>query len=136
MPCDYRIDRTRRVVLARGYGPVTETDLTGNRERLSADPDFDPALNLLYDLTEATGVGASPVFPQSFAARSIFADASKRAVVAGDDSVFGVARAFLAWGAESSANIRVFRNIDEARRWLALDQADYFGAYPERFPGG
>jgi len=50
---------------------------------------------------------------------SLFSPESRRALVVPSDLGFGMARVFEQRSGERRRDIRVFREIDEARRWLA-----------------
>lgn len=121
MPWRYRIDKELGTVFSEGYGVFTEADLKGHQDALLADSDFDPAYRQLYDLSEVTRLAVSSAFINSFARRAVFSAASKRAIVAPEDVVFGSARSFEAWHDSLPSEVRVFRGSVEARRWLDLD---------------
>jgi hypothetical protein len=50
-----------------------------------------------------------------------YAEGSRRAFVASSDVQFGLSRMFQILSDESPAEVRVFRDLAEARRWLGLD---------------
>ena len=120
MPCEFRIETGVRMVFSRGFGVVTEEDLLNHRRALTGDPDFDPTFYQLIDFMDATALRVSPTFLQSFAAQRVFAPEARRAIVVPDDAIYGNARAFVAWLVQTPSNIRIFRDMGEARQWLGL----------------
>lgn len=122
----YRLDRSTGLIETRCVGPVNLTDVMEHFARLQADTDLPDRLDVLLDLTEVTSV------PESVQLRQV-ADAVARlaanvrlraiAVVAGRDVLFGMSRVLEAFIAERLERMRVFRAVDDARRWLACPEA-------------
>ena len=57
---------------------------------------------------------------RELASRSpVLAHSSRRAIVAPSDLGFGMARMYGALREESGGGVRVFRDLDEARRWVS-----------------
>lgn len=120
MPASYTIDMKRRLVMSSGVGVLTREDLWGHMERLSKDPDFDPAFSQIIDFTNVTEVEVDPEDVRRLAQRNVFSSHSRRSIVVKDDLHFGLARMFeIHRELAGEMGIRVFRTLEEAVRWLA-----------------
>ncbi len=120
MPVFYKIDKARRLVLSFGSGVLTRDDILRHQDRLSADPDFDPAYSQLQDYTQFTGLSVSPEDVRIITGRSIFAPDSRRALLVKNDMQFALARLVEAHrGMNGETGVRVFRTLDEALDWIA-----------------
>ncbi len=51
----------------------------------------------------------------------LFDEKSRRAIVADKDITFGMARMYEVFREDAPEEIKLFRDIAEARRWLGLD---------------
>jgi hypothetical protein len=120
----YKIDKERRLVLSSGTGVLTREDILGHMERLSKDPDFDPAFSQLMDCTQITTLEIGPEDVRQFAQRNIFSPRSRRAIVVKDDLQFGLARMFeIHRDLNGETGIRVFRTLDDALDWILVGDA-------------
>ncbi|MGH0037230.1 MAG: STAS/SEC14 domain-containing protein [Myxococcota bacterium] len=115
-------DRDRGLVEVVIEGEITAEGLLEWTEQLRGDPDFSAEVDQLVDLRRATGVSMETSEVRSFAqGQPLFKPAARRAVVVGSEFDFGMARMFQVMRGDEAGEIRVFRDIDEARRWLAVD---------------
>jgi hypothetical protein len=90
-------------------------------DRLSKDPDFAPDFSQMVDFREITGVEFGPEEVRQFAERNIYSSHSRRAIVVGDDLLFGLARMFeIHRELRGEKGIRVFRDYDEALDWVLV----------------
>ena len=121
MPITHKIDVGRRIVFTRAFGIVTDSELFQYHTNLPSDPDFDPSFNLLSDFTEVTKWDVQSSTVHRIASIPLFVDSSLRAIVAGSDVIFGHVRMFLTLRDIDPNNLRVFRDLNEARKWLGLD---------------
>lgn len=119
MPYSYRIDKDLKIVFSKAFGVFTEDDIRGHSEDLLNDPEFDRTYNQFVDFSEVTKLEVSLALVRSKAMSRLFSETSKRAAVAPQDVVYGSVRVFE--GYSSSDMVKVFRDVDEARRWLNLD---------------
>ena len=121
MSAQYRIDSERRVIFSSATGVLTDEDLHEHQAQLLADPFFDPGFDQLWDFTRVSAVEVSPEALRHLAHSRSYKASARRAVVAPDDLRFGMGRMFQLLHDEAPEELRVFRSLDEARRWLALD---------------
>jgi hypothetical protein len=127
MPAEYRIDRERAVVFSRAFGVVTDEDLRANRKALLADPAFKPDLSQLYDFSEVTQADVSGDAVRSLGRDTSYSAVARRAIVAPSDLQFGLARMFQLVSEVAPAEVAVFRSVEEARRWLDIEDPSSSG---------
>ena len=124
MPISYRILREKGLVLTTGEGVLTDGDIMSHKERLSADPDFDPAMDELTDVRSVREFGVTPAGVQLFVEfdkrRGGVAAGRRLAIVVDREVVTGMARMYRSAGG-NDAKVGVFDSIEEARRWLGLE---------------
>jgi hypothetical protein len=118
VPAFYFIDKEHRVVMSSGSGVLTRGDMIGHQNRLLKDPDFDPSFSQIMDFTNVTQVDVGPEDILYLAERNVFSRNSHRAILAGNDLVYGLSRMFeMIREAKGETGVRVFRNRDEALAW-------------------
>lgn len=124
MPAFYKIDKERKLVTVSGSGVLTKEEVLENMDRLSKDPDFDPSFSQIMDFTPFTRGDFTPDDVRLFARRNIFSPESRRAMVVKEDVYYGLARIFQAHRElAGETGIQVFRNIEEAWKWLLEGKA-------------
>ena len=101
-------------------GPLVRTHL----EALHAHPGVEPDFDQLLDAREVTKVELSGACLREVATDTVFGEGSLRVFVTGSEVGFGMARMYQMLRDESPDEIRIFRNIDEARAWLGLPVDD------------
>lgn len=121
MPITYHIDVVARVVFTRGYGAATDKDILEHNIALEADADFDPSFNQLLNFTEVTDIEVNTETIYQIAERRIFDLSSRRAIVVKPGLQFGLARMFKSLRGHEDSNIRLFLDLNEARRWVGLE---------------
>ena len=129
MPIDYSIDSARRLVVARGTGAFTPEAVFAYQREVWSRPDV-VGYDELVDMTGVeTVVEATSDNIQQLAELAASMDAgspraTKMAIVAPQDLVFGLGRMFDAYRSadrRSSKEVRVFRTIAEAMAFLGVD---------------
>lgn len=120
MPAVHEIDVSRRLVLTREWGELSDDDLRGLYDRIRADPAFDPSFRQLCDLRAVTRITTSIETLRFLAQSRIFLPGAKRAFVAGREVDFGLARLFQAYSEVEGGTVEVFRKMPEAEAWLGL----------------
>ena len=125
MPVISQIDSSLGVVFSTCQDVVTHKDILAQVERFKTDPAFQPSFNHLVDMRGATRFDISSEGIRLVSMHSAFNEKSHRAIVAPKDEIFGMARMyqlFREWY-EKPDQVRVFRTMEAARRWLGLDEA-------------
>ncbi len=123
---EYQIDRERAVVFTRCWGTLTLADMRDISARLRDDPDFKPDHRQLIDLSEVSGMTASfdAIYRFALFNGDPFSGSSRRAVVAPQHYMYGIARMYQGMREEKDqGRLRVFRTMAEAYDWLALEPA-------------
>lgn len=122
MPADYSIDPVRRLVTMRLFGLVRGKDGWDARERIVADPMYDPTFDELIDASGASGFDVTGATVRGAADNPLISNDVRRAMVAVTDEAYGIFRMFQS--AMDRPRLRVFRSRREAEQWLAEDSAE------------
>lgn len=122
MPLRYFIDKERRLVTTTAWGDVGFEETKAHQDRLVNDPEFDPEFNQLIDASGITALHMSIQEARIVASQPIFSATSRRAVVATDPFIFGMARLMEAYHsiARLQSPVNVFYDLEKAYEWLGL----------------
>ena len=136
MPGAYIVDPARSLVLTRAWGILTGADMLNHARRLSADPRFQPQFSQLLDFRDITELPITAVEVREVAALNPFGPGARRAIVVASDVAFGMARMYQILVEQSPQEFEVFRDIDEALRWLGFAnvKAEILRALSETLP--
>ena len=118
MPLTYVIDASRRIVVARASGVLTEDDLRSTRMLMQGDPAFNRSFAQLLDLRAATAVNVSVPAMARLAASSTFAPGVRRAFVGITDAQYNMAWTFAQLSEPHDQLVHVFRDLSVAEAWL------------------
>ncbi len=119
MPASYRIDSELAVVHSVGTGVLTDADVLGHNARLKQDAQFLPTFCNFWDLTEVDRLHVSSAVLWTLSRECAFAPTARRAFVVSSDVAYGLMRMFILMsGDDSESHLAVFRDRDEAWRWL------------------
>lgn len=121
MAFTYQIDKERGAVLLQVEGTVVSGNLVAHQRELRDDPDFDPSYSMLADFTAVSSVEADSEAMHNLAGSDPFDRRARRAIVVDSDVVFGLARMYQMLLNLDEEYCRIFRDVDDARRWLGLD---------------
>jgi hypothetical protein len=116
----YTIDRARRLVHARGWGTVSVTDINELTSYILMDARFDPYFRSLADFREVTLLTGDSIGFAAAASVQLYVPGTRRAFVAAEDQVFGLLRMFATYSERFDQVVQVFRDMDEAERWLEV----------------
>ena len=121
----HRIDMSLRVVFSSSRGVLTGDDLLAHRDALARDPEVDLDHRQLWDFRGVTETAVSKkALTELLESKSPFGEASRRAFVAGNDTDYGMLKMFQLLRGTCAGEIMVFRDIHEARKWLAVPDDD------------
>ncbi len=120
MPTSYRTDKSLGLDFTKGQGVLTEQDILTHELRLREDPDFDPSYNQLIDVRDVIEFAALAAEMRTISTYRLFNERSRRAIVAEKDIYFGMARMYEMLRDIEPDQIKVFRDMAEARRWLGV----------------
>jgi hypothetical protein len=123
MPIMTRLDPDADLRVHLATGRLTYAEVRDALEELYARPDFDPAMNALWDLRDAvtTDISSDDVrkIVQLVKGRRPSGVSSRVALVVSREADFGMARMYEAQlDSVSQGNLRVLRDIDEATAWV------------------
>jgi hypothetical protein len=122
MALTYEIDTQRKIILVAAAGQLTAQDLVELHHRFAADPAVRPEFSILFDLREAHGEQFSAESVRELANLPLLlSQTSRRAVVVRDDLGYGIARMYGLRREDRVVSYEVFRDLDEARRWVEVD---------------
>ena len=122
MPCCYRVDTCRSLIVITIEGCVTVSEALDVQRRLLSDPAFDPRMRELCDFrgADVSELGSLDV--------KLVAEVSprhtgrgKRAMVVDPGLQFGLARMFQAYASMNNQPTEVFTDLAEALAWLGID---------------
>ena len=119
----YTIDRTRRVVRTRGWGTVSIADINELMSFVLVDARFDPYFRSLVDFREVTLLTGDSTGFAAAASMQLYVPGTRRAFVASEDHVFGLMRMFATYSERFGQTVQVFRDLEEAERWLEAGDA-------------
>lgn len=106
-------------------GKVTYEETTRILEDILADPRLDKDITVLVDARDVTGVPTTQELRAL--ARELrplhAAGVPAMAITTSSTFVYGIARMFSVLAEHSGLHVQVFRDLDEARRWLTTETA-------------
>jgi len=124
MPISFHIDTTQRLVRTRVWGRIGDEQVRALHRHLLADPRFRPEFRHLVALDDNVQLTIAHDTIADALAMSAFTTGARRAVVARADVAFEFARMF-ADGAERAGQVlRVFRDEEDAERWILAPRSD------------
>ena len=124
----YRIDRDAKVVVAAGYGTLTDADVFRYERETGARSDmigYDELIDVssVTDIEEATAEHLEDLAAEAAARDSVHGPA-KLAIVAPGDLAFGLGRIFQIHRQVepgNTKNVGVFRSMEAALEFLGVD---------------
>jgi hypothetical protein len=124
MPISYQIDEARGLVVTTATGALTDADILGLKARLQVDPRWSPRLRELADVRgidrlDVTTVGVRRMASWDAAVGPAI-ESYRLAIVAPRDEVYGMARMYQMLTEFAVPNVGVFRDLEEAERWLGV----------------
>jgi hypothetical protein len=122
MPTSYSIDPDRRLVTSRIWGVVTDEEVLEHNRLLRADPAFDPTYRQIADMSDVTRNLVTLPNVQETARDQYFTTGTRRALLVGDDTTYGLCRMFATYAESVGQMVRVFRERKAAEEWLGLRQ--------------
>ena len=115
------------VVYSTSHGVLTGDDLLAHRENLVRDPEVDLDHRQLWDFRGVIKVAVSRKdLMELLESTSPFGQGSRRAFVAASDVDYGMLKMIQLLRGTCAGEIMVFRDIHEARRWLAVPEDGEF----------
>ena len=123
MPSSYLIDLPRRIVFSRGWGLLTDLDITSHAETLRADRRFDPAFRQIVDFRDVKEIQVTRKGIERVAAHNPFRLDARRGFVVALDQAFEMLNMFGLYTEADSKQFGIFRALEPAMEWIGLDPA-------------
>lgn len=120
MSTSYHIDMDLGVVYSTASGIVTDQELIEHQSALIKDPEFRPNMRQLLDTRAVSEIQVTPEGVRTIASHNPWRKGARRALVALNETAYGLGRMFELGRAHAEDEFRVFRTMDEARAWLGL----------------
>lgn len=125
MPVRDYFDADRGVLLLTLEGEVSDEDLLKYARRAAGDESLPPGHDILVDARSAIPGGALQGqtlrrVADIFGREDRSPEETRVALVASNDVAYGLSRMYQAFRSESPIQLRVFREMDEARVWLGV----------------
>ena len=126
MTIKYRIHEDLALVVTRFLDSVSDDEFVGSYKRLLNDPAMRPGYNELADLRECknftiTMGGMQQVGRMTETFLLDHPEGMRTAVIAPKSLNFALARMYEMWNDPTSESVMVFRDPDEAKKWLGLE---------------
>jgi hypothetical protein len=119
MQVDRQVDLEAHLVTLTVSGELGDPDLLELAIGVENDPEVKPEFSLLVDLRDADGRSVTSAGVRELAKRPFaLSPASRRAIVVPTELGFGMARVYEALREVQGGAIRVFRDYEEAVRWV------------------
>jgi hypothetical protein len=119
MRVDRKVDEVERLVTLTVTGELADPELLELAIGVENDPEVKPDFSLLVDLRDADGRNVTSAGVRELAKRPFaLSPTSRRAIVVPTDLSFGMARVYEALREAHGGAIRVFREYEEAVRWV------------------
>jgi hypothetical protein len=124
MAVQLTIEVDRKVVICSFTGEISDADILSVRSLINSHPDFNADFSEILDFSSVTAANLSTPAIQLVSERpSNFKAASRHAVVAPQDFLFGLACMSQVFAESTRPNAAVVRSIAEARKVLGLADA-------------
>ena len=122
MPINYKIDKTKRLVLVEGEGKIGTNDIIEHLRMLANDPDYQSPMKKLVDYRRIEDIQISSAESLQIASvkkelQKVFV-AERCAFISPGDLTFGTARVHQSLLESSDIHTGVFRSEAEAIEWL------------------
>jgi hypothetical protein len=122
MSTSFRIDTSNGVIFTACRERVDDQEVLDYLRAVAQHPDYCPTFKHLIDCTQIALFDVSADLARSVAQRKLFSSASRCAIVAPQDHIYGMARMF---ELQHSGSVQVFRDLPSAEKWLGLDAPAY-----------
>lgn len=120
-----RFDSDRGILFVTFEDGVTEHELESFALALASDARIPPGHDELFDLRQVRGTAVQGATLQRiaevFRRFDVSPEKSRVAIVASADVAYGLSRVYQAYRSDSPLDLRVYRDMSEARRWLGLE---------------
>lgn len=118
-----QVNTVDRIVVLSVSGEIGDQDLLNLAMEVENAPDVEPDFSLLVDLRGADGRNVTSAGVRALAKRPFaLSPASRRGIVVPSELGYGMARMYEALRDAQGGAIRVFRDYEEAERWVTTGE--------------
>jgi hypothetical protein len=124
MPIQYEVQEAHRLVLTRFRGRVTEAELRSYVNEVAQDKRIAPDFLKIVDMRDTDPIDMESDVMWTIARqmrRQHHIKVGKTAIVVNHDVHFGMGRMYQQASADWNPGVEVFREMEDARRWLGLN---------------
>ena len=119
MQVSRQVDTANRIVILNVSGELEDSDLLSLAIGIEDDPEVKPDFSLLVDARRADARSVTSAGVRALASRRFaLSPGSRRGIVVPNELGFGMARMYEALRDTWGGAIRVFRDYEEAQRWV------------------
>jgi len=126
MPVTYQINHETAFIETHCTGEVTLDEVLDHFRQLEAEPSLPRQLDVLLDLDKTTSLPESPQLMEVTRAverLSAKVEWGVCAIVANRDALYGMSRIFEVFAERQFDHISVFRDREDAKRWIASNRS-------------
>lgn len=127
MPIDHVHDHDHALLIIRMVGEIADEDLIAYAREVIADSSIRPEADDYVDLSRVTAMTVTGEgvrrFGEMLREGGRAGNPGRMAIFAPSDMAFGMARMFELSRGEGPIEVRVFRDEQQARRWIGLPPA-------------
>ena len=122
MPIHSKIDAERRLIVATVFDEISDTDIIEALNASISDPDFERGFNVLSDHTRIARVITTEqvnLMVDHMESLSDHLAGARWAIVTNSPASYGMMRMLSVFAKRVPLELQVFRDADEANKWLA-----------------
>ena len=124
MPIEYDIIEDKRLVLAKGSGVITASDVIEHLDSLAADNRYTAPMKKLIDYRYIENIAITPEEATKIADKKLsflyIFRGERCAFISPEDGSYGVSRVHQALSGNIDTFTEVFRRIEDALDWLGI----------------
>lgn len=121
MPLAVTIDRARRLILMRGSGVLTDSDLLQVHDQCESDPAVDLSFERICDLSNVSEVRISDQSLDAWVADGVSNPPVRHAVICNSPAVVKRVFDYVQLSRKQFREVSIFPSYEKAAEWLGKD---------------
>ena len=121
MPLEITIDSRNRLIMMRGSGVLTDSDLVQAHNECDTNPAADPSFVRICDLSAVTDVSISAESLDAWAASSVSNPPVRHAVICSAAPILKRVLEYVQLSRKQFREVSVFPTYDQASEWIRKD---------------
>ena len=121
MSIEFRFDSEEGLFYATVKGDLDVEDIIATLTEIISHEDFKPGMNGMFDLLASTWESVPEDLRRIvrfIIENNEMIGLARCAVVVGNDRAYGMSRMFEVFSEETTVDVRIFRALDKAKRWM------------------